>query len=113
MELQCGLPLLSPVDNAGLCTAQALQRAGSHRSRQGSCECVCSLVCMLPMHVKRAAAQTGLKYGLPLLSPVDDAGLFTAEAGPFQGKAILGEGNAAIAAALRDAGHLLKVCSAA
>lgn len=27
----------------------------------------------------------GLKYGLPLLSPVDDAGIFTEEAGPFQG----------------------------
>ena len=27
----------------------------------------------------------GLKYGLPLLSPVDDAGVFTEEAGQFQG----------------------------
>lgn len=31
--------------------------------------------------------QVGLKYGLPLLSPVDDAGKFTEEAGPrFAGK---------------------------
>lgn len=29
--------------------------------------------------------QVGLKYGLPLLSPVDDAGVFTEEAGRFQG----------------------------
>ena len=56
--------------------------------------------------------QVGLKYGLPLLSPVDDAGVFTAEAGQaFVGKAILGEGNAAVAAALREAGCLLKVQS--
>lgn len=29
--------------------------------------------------------QVGLQYGLPLLSPVDDAGIFTTEAGPFKG----------------------------
>ena len=29
--------------------------------------------------------QVGLQYGLPLLSPVDDAGVFTSEAGPFKG----------------------------
>lgn len=29
--------------------------------------------------------QVGLKYGLPLLSPVDDAGVFTDEAGRFEG----------------------------
>ena len=33
---------------------------------------------------------TGLKYGLPLLSPVDDAGKFTAEAGErFKGLNVL------------------------
>ena len=33
---------------------------------------------------------TGLKYGLPLLSPVDDAGKFTAEAGErFKGMSVL------------------------
>lgn len=37
---------------------------------------------------------TGKKYGLDLLSPVDDAGRFTEEAGPrFQGKDVLGDGN--------------------
>ena len=29
--------------------------------------------------------QVGLRYGLELLSPVDDEGVFTAEAGPFAG----------------------------
>lgn len=33
---------------------------------------------------------TGLKYGLPLLSPVDDGGKFTAEAGDrFKGMSVL------------------------
>ena len=42
-------------------------------------------------------AQTGLKYGLELLSPVDDAGRFTAEAGPaLEGKDVLSDGNQAI-----------------
>ena len=45
-----------------------------------------------PLTAKRQAMitgngcwQVGLKYGLPLLSPVDDAGVFTEEAGRFQG----------------------------
>lgn len=42
---------------------------------------------------------TGLKYGLPLLSPVDDAGRFTVEAGErFKGMSVLkvsGEGGGA------------------
>lgn len=32
-----------------------------------------------------ATAQVGLKHGLPISSPVDDAGVFTEEAGPFKG----------------------------
>eukprot|EP00981_Chlorochromonas_danica_P006554 scaffold1431_cov167-Ochromonas_danica.AAC.14 len=53
--------------------------------------------------------QTGLKYGLPLLSPVDDAGCFTAEAGErFAGLSVLGDGNAAIVTALQETGTLLK-----
>lgn len=39
---------------------------------------------------------TGQKYGLPILSPVDDDGKFTEEAGQFSGLDVLGEGNAAI-----------------
>jgi len=54
--------------------------------------------------------QTGLKYGLPLLSPVDDAGRFTAEAGDaFAGLDVLGDGNTAVVAALDASGHLLKL----
>ena len=54
--------------------------------------------------------QVGQRYGLPLLSPVDDAGLFTAEAGEdLQGLAVLDEGNAAVIAKLQAVDALLKV----
>lgn len=39
---------------------------------------------------------TGLKYGLPLVSPVDDDGKFTEEAGQFRGLDVLGNGNVAV-----------------
>ncbi|KZV25792.1 putative isoleucine--tRNA ligase, mitochondrial [Dorcoceras hygrometricum] len=39
---------------------------------------------------------TGLKYDLPMLSPVDDEGIFTEEAGRFRGLDVLGSGNAAV-----------------
>eukprot|EP00617_Octactis_speculum_P001399 CAMPEP_0185775526 /NCGR_PEP_ID=MMETSP1174-20130828/82356_1 /TAXON_ID=35687 /ORGANISM="Dictyocha speculum, Strain CCMP1381" /LENGTH=977 /DNA_ID=CAMNT_0028463139 /DNA_START=85 /DNA_END=3015 /DNA_ORIENTATION=+ len=52
---------------------------------------------------------TGLKYGLDLLSPVDDGGRFTAEAGEaFVGKDVLGDGNTAVVEALQEIGALLK-----
>jgi len=50
----------------------------------------------------------GQRYGLPVLSPVDDEGNFTAEAGPFAGLNVLGDANAAVIKALREAGSLLK-----
>ncbi|MBF2046694.1 MAG: isoleucine--tRNA ligase [Elainella sp. C42_A2020_010] len=64
----------------------------------------------------------GQRYGLPVLSPVDDEGKFTAEAGPFAGlqtvdevlsekgktKFRLSSGNAAVIKALQDAKVLLK-----
>jgi len=50
----------------------------------------------------------GQRYGLPVLSPVDDEGNFTAEAGPFAGLNVLGDANAAEIKALREAGSLLK-----
>mmetsp|Transcript_15982 Transcript_15982/g.44195 ORF Transcript_15982/g.44195 Transcript_15982/m.44195 type:complete len:1048 (+) Transcript_15982:180-3323(+) len=53
---------------------------------------------------------TGLKNGLELLSPVDDAGKFTIEAGEeFKGLNVLKEGNQAIIDALTSKGALLKV----
>ena len=53
--------------------------------------------------------QTGLKNGLELLSPVDDVGKFTIEAGErFVGMSVLGEGNQAIIDALGEVGALLK-----
>lgn len=51
----------------------------------------------------------GLRCGLDVLSPVDDAGVFTAEAGQFEGQAVLGEGNAAVIEALKGAGALLRL----
>ncbi|TVQ42165.1 MAG: isoleucine--tRNA ligase [Gloeocapsa sp. DLM2.Bin57] len=50
----------------------------------------------------------GQKYGLPILSPVDDAGNFTAEAGEFAGLNVLKDANQAIIAALNAQGALLK-----
>lgn len=53
---------------------------------------------------------TGLKNGLELLSPVDDVGKFTIEAGErFVGLSVLAEGNEAIVEALTEVGALLKV----
>ena len=40
--------------------------------------------------------QVGQRYGLPLLSPVDDAGRFTDEAGPFAGLNVQSDGNEAV-----------------
>jgi isoleucyl-tRNA synthetase len=50
----------------------------------------------------------GQRYGLPLLSPVDADGNFTAEAGQFAGLNVLGDGNQAAINAIREAGSLLK-----
>ena len=50
----------------------------------------------------------GLRYGLPLLAPVDGDGNFTPEAGPFVGLNVLGDGNEAVIQALSAAGSLLK-----
>ena len=50
----------------------------------------------------------GQKYGLPVLSPVDDAGNLTAEAGAeFEGLNVLGDANEAIVKALEARGCLL------
>ncbi|RYG70296.1 isoleucine--tRNA ligase [archaeon] len=52
---------------------------------------------------------TGLKHNLPLLSPVDDAGCFTMEAGAdLQGLSVLGEGNTAVIKKLAESGSLLR-----
>jgi len=50
--------------------------------------------------------QTGLRYGLEILSPVDDTGTFTIEAGAYAGKQIPGV-NRDICADLQEAGDLL------
>lgn len=50
---------------------------------------------------------TGKKYGLPILCPVDAAGVFTDEAGEFAGLPIAPEGNRAVIEKLRAVGALL------
>ncbi|MDN3515025.1 MAG: isoleucine--tRNA ligase [Candidatus Brocadia sp.] len=50
---------------------------------------------------------TGIKYHLPMLSPVDEKGNFTKEAGEFAGLHILREGNEAIIKKLETLGALL------
>jgi isoleucyl-tRNA synthetase len=51
---------------------------------------------------------TGKKYGLPVLCPVDEAGTLTAEAGPFAGTNVLKDANPSIIEALEGTGLLLK-----
>ncbi|XP_021853380.1 isoleucine--tRNA ligase, chloroplastic/mitochondrial isoform X2 [Spinacia oleracea] len=50
---------------------------------------------------------TGLKYKLPILSPVDDDGKFTAEAGQFCGLDVLGDGNVAVVNYLDECSSLV------
>ncbi|MGH7916797.1 MAG: isoleucine--tRNA ligase, partial [Candidatus Binataceae bacterium] len=50
----------------------------------------------------------GSQYGLPILTPVDDAGVFTAEAGAWAGRQVFAA-NDAIVEKLRETGALLKV----
>lgn len=53
--------------------------------------------------------KVGLAYGLPLLSPVNDMGCFTEEAGPrFVGLDVLGSGNTEVITALEETGCLIK-----
>lgn len=53
---------------------------------------------------------TGLKYNLEILSPVDDTGRFTVEAGEqYKGLNVLSDGNTAMIDALSEANALLKV----
>ena len=51
---------------------------------------------------------TGRKYNLPVLCPVDEAGNLTADAGPFAGTNVLKDANPTIIAALEGTGLLLK-----
>ncbi|MGB3493754.1 MAG: isoleucine--tRNA ligase, partial [Elainellaceae cyanobacterium] len=52
--------------------------------------------------------RVGQRYGLPVLCPVDEAGNFTEEAGPFAGLNVLKDANDAVIQALIEAGSLLK-----
>ena len=50
---------------------------------------------------------TGKRYGLPVLCPVDAAGVFTDEAGEFRGLPISPDGNRAVIERLKSVGALL------
>jgi isoleucyl-tRNA synthetase len=50
---------------------------------------------------------TGKQYGLPILCPVDERGVFTQEADEFAGLRIEPEGNRAVIERLKAVGHLL------
>jgi isoleucyl-tRNA synthetase len=51
---------------------------------------------------------TGLKYNLPLLSPVNDIGCYTEEAGPgLVGKNVLSDGNTEVIRLLTEANCLI------
>lgn len=50
---------------------------------------------------------TGKRYGLPILCPVDERGVFTEEAGEFAGLPIAPEGNRAVIRRLQEVGALL------
>lgn len=50
--------------------------------------------------------QTGLKYGLDIIAPVDDAGCYTGEVPEYQGQHVF-KANPQIIARLEESGHLL------
>ena len=61
-------------------------------------------------HHARTGLQVGQRYGLPVIAPVDDAGVFTEEAGPVAGLDAMTDGSKKVVDLLRDAGAMLKVC---
>ena len=60
-------------------------------------------------HARRTGLQVGQRYGLPVIAPVDDAGVFTKEAGPVAGLDAMTDGSKKVVDLLRTAGALLKV----
>lgn len=51
--------------------------------------------------------ETGRRYGLEILNPVDGRGYYTKQAGPFEGMHIIRQGNEAVIAAMRENGSLM------
>ncbi len=52
--------------------------------------------------------ETGVRYNLPIINPVNAAGRFTKEAGEFEGLHVFKQGNAAVMEALTKVGALLQ-----
>ena len=51
---------------------------------------------------------TGIKYDLPVICPVNEKGIFTSDAGRFEGLNVLKDANNVIIKDLRESGNLLK-----
>jgi isoleucyl-tRNA synthetase len=51
--------------------------------------------------------ETGQQFNLPVINPVNERGVFTAEAGQFAGLRVLDQGNNAVVEALRESGALI------
>lgn len=85
--LHCGFRYVHPVDNRQC----PVVIGGDHITTESGT----GLVHTAPGHGQEDYV-TGLKYGLPILSPVDDEGKFTEEAGKFSGLDVLGDGNVAV-----------------
>ena len=87
MDCKCGFRYIHPIDNR---ECQVVLGGDYITTDSGT-----GLVHTAPGHGQEDYV-TGLKYGLPVISPVDDDGKFTEEAGQFSGLDVLGSGNDAI-----------------
>lgn len=85
--LHCGFRYVHPVDNRQC----PVVIGGDYITTESGT----GLVHTAPGHGQEDYV-TSLKYGLPILSPVDDEGKFTEEAGKFSGLDVLGDGNVAV-----------------
>lgn len=85
--LRCGFSYVHPVDNRQC----PVVIGGDYITTESGT----GLVHTAPGHGQEDYV-TSLKYGLPILSPVDDEGKFTEEAGKFSGLDVLGDGNVAV-----------------
>jgi isoleucyl-tRNA synthetase len=84
-----------------LCERDSLIITGEHVTLEAGTGCVHTA----PGHGQEDY-EVGLRYGLEIFAPVDDAGVFTAEAGEFAGQFVF-KANAGIIERLRETGALL------
>lgn len=84
-----------------LCERDSLIIVGEHVTLEAGTGCVHTA----PGHGQEDY-EVGLRYGLDIFAPVDDAGVFTAEAGEFAGQFVF-KANSTIVERLRSVGALL------